>query len=1448
MGLINWLKNKYYDYKLGKADSLSNKGDIEKATLVYESLLGKQSMAVVHFGRMLISNASDVQQKLSVLPRLESLNDYENEVAKSEFTSIILSHVSSMERLALSQFNVGKYSDAVNLQKAIGPYRSGKEYHDSLSRYKAFLAFVADSNRPLNVDGLYCETASLLRGISAIPVSDIKKLQEILEKEKYFGRAIKLLVQLLWAGTWVKESILQYIVEVISANDKELKSVRKFREICRDEVICKESAVDLAIRAKSKAKSKDYKTAVLYDSFASELLSGDNAFNFERVKHILEELSGRADSKEINALLELAQTLKLSESQIKVVKTRINEIAIETTSDKAIAICRLFIGEKSFDKVYLEKSLSLAKSGQDLNIPELRKVISNQTTVLTRPDAIGPFVVYIPIFEDEFISDAIKALKENKTPERLDRYWKIKADNRLLEAILNSAFDSDSSFLNHFVSNHSLYLDQASHLRVFTKLLIDNYTLETALRVFESLLSQKVKVDEEYVKFIISSSKKVDSEEGVDLINRGLSHIQSQLLVDEKKAVISKLIKGNRTERAEKEIEQLVNDKDFEAPTLLAELYYHQSARSFDNIQKSVWLIKILDLDDTHEFLNRFQDSFVDTLDTLVKVAESLYEQDNSGEAYRIANRILVYKSHWLRLYLTLRDKECPDGTLNDKIKYDLETLQVVADSYKECKEDKEVLFENVWNRYLENVIKKAKSQPKLKAIESLSSARDKSESFATVKVNANLGAEVYRLIIKLKWEAGLEAEYEGRYSEAVKLYVDVAKSNQTAYSNRAKLRYAISSLKANEVDSSLEDDILTCLSMRSYQAMREDLAYRYALYLLKRTRPQEAQRILDEFLPEEKELKQVCKNKFIKAAEEKLETLNTVIKKLNAGKMSVAEAVEFKQALREYKKEIGGQLSDIARQFNMMPPMIEGYILHKMFEEEQYQDVLNKLMQENPNYVENDTDFRNIAVASLGLIESNISDESVLKRAIATVLTAIYTDRLFVKSLDYTSWDDKYDFTLDESLGKTGVEDYEELPENVNFNTAVENSNVSIRDVQNNLLTRVETSIRKYHPHLESFFADEKAALDNILGLNLDKEFILASPHLCRTLASLRISIENALEYELQQDYGNHEEVLALGVDYGFNGGGYDEFRKGWNALLFCKNSISTNSNINSAFGLGQVSAIRKFNRLWSDLKSWISTKMNEDIRQEMDFKSFLNKYEHICRMVKDNALSLTCSNYVNGKVVHLLNSDKMELREGVGYMVRLYNIAPNNEQIKNNLEGTLNNLVHKTEKDNRSADRNALRKALADLNGSFNDKIALTTIIAQVNNDRIEEATALSQLYDLYLRKNSDAEICEALSTLVKICIHKYIMTDSYSRYKSNVREVLNKLKVNRSSTFKESAKILAAEYVKILKQLPRDAQLMIMAGISLPGQSLNSKGLALKAGMDYLKSLGGVDELMK
>ena len=117
----------------------------------------------------------------------------------------------------------------------------------------------------------------------------------------------------------------------------------------------------------------------------------------------------------------------------------------------------------------------------------------------------------------------------------------------------------------------------------------------------------------------------------------------------------------------------------------------------------------------------------------------------------------------------------------------------------------------------------------------------------------------------------------------------------------------------------------------------------------------------------------------------------------------------------------------------------------------------------------------------------------------------------------------------------------------------------------------------------------------------------------------------------------------------------------------------------------------------------------------------------------------------------------------------------------------------------------------------------------------------TALSEVYKLYQKNPDNARICENLVTLCEMCIFEYVIKDAYGA--SSVKTTLNSLQNNMSSTFRAKASKLAKAYNDIWSTLPPTTKMLLNGSGMAMGQSLNDKGYALKAGLNYLKTLGSV-----
>lgn len=1238
MGLISWIKGKYYDSRLKSGDNQLGKGNVERAEEIYRSILGKQELAVVHLSKLYVDNSETKEQKIERLNDIEALHEYVTEANSVAYKQELDTHVSNIYHLAQSLYLSKDYAGSVFLSNAIVKYKKNDStFIDRLHTYKGYLSFSISQSSDSYQNRLE-DCANELEQIQAPILGEVRDIQKELVDQKRYRRAIFFLLHFKSLDKGFKKDITDYIVQIISGNDSEYKNPNKITDFCTDVEMNLDAAKKLAIKANEFASSMRFKDAVYFDQFASEYLSNEDDFNYDRCKHILEEDKTHLnfDAKDISKLFGLAKSLKLSDVKTADLKKRTLEIASSVSLELGLQICRLFLGEKQFDEAYIKCAEKISKKGfaSQLKIDELRKAIGRVTTPDSLIDALVPLVDHIQEFRDEFYS-----------------------------------------------------------------------------------------------------------------------------------------------------------------------------------------------------------------------IVCGLYSSGNIDKAYDICSKIEHSPKAWLSLYLKLRNYDLEKiTTVSQTVRFYNESINKIIATCNNISSIDEPAYAKFWERYAEVSLKKSKSQPKDKAIADLDELRDKFNSSAKSISDFQMMFDgLTKEIAKLRWSYAVELEEAADYDDAIKQYNELRYERVALYTNRAKIRSLICCVKGEKINADMENSIREVLQIKSYESLREDLAYRYIIFLLKHTRPADAQLMIDKYLPEESSLLALCKAIFIQEAESKLLEFNRKIDAMNKGTLSSNDAIALYKSYDSDARFISAQLPDVKEQMPSYKSKIEDYILSKLFNEESYSEAFEIQKMLCPRFVDNDKAFRNMAIASLGLLEKGEKDFNKIKFAISIWISAIYTDRLFVECLDYTSWDDQFTFTLKGSLGKTSDYDYNELPNNINFDNPVENQNIAIKDVQNSLLIRIETIIRGQYAAFEDFYNSEKEALDGLMSLNLDEKFIIASPYLSHAIKKVYNSISKALDYDYEQNYDNNEDVLVTGVIYDIKGDAYADYKATKDMAELCCNSLSgSKTGISNAFS--HIDRIRDFEKLYSTVKADVSTKMNDEIKSNSKYDVFLDKYEIVCKAMKEVALSLTCANYVNGEVVRCLNDKTMKLRDGVGYLARIYNLAPNNVQVKQNLEAVLCSLARDCEEQNNSADINALNKALKDTGGKFNAKVEdariqgkLNAIVEKVNTGKMEHNSALKAVYDLYKKCPDDERICENLATISDMCIMEYIIGEKYGS--SSVRTILDSLNNNQSATFEQHNSVLGKRYFEILNNVPLSTKMLLLGNSSFAGQSLNSKGLALKEGLNYYKKLGGV-----
>lgn len=1453
MGLISWIKGQYYNHRLNKADKLVKSSNLVEAKDIYTSLLGKQQEAVVHLANMLSENSNSVDSLLANFDEILRLATFVTDENKNGYKAESEKHIRRMETSADSYFATKDYLSAVRLMQSIVTVKNNPTNTDKLHRFKAYELIVSSQNRTDYKDSLNC-AVNELKLMSEISSGDVQNLNKEFVDNSRYTRAIYFLLQFVDLFSWTKDCIIKHIIEIISNNDAEKTNIKSISDVCENSSLHFDIAIAIHSVAKENAKKKDYRAAVLYDRYAAEYLSSDNGFNFERCTFIVEEIASRGDAIEVKELMNLAKDLHLSETQISSLTKKILDISISTEEPKAIKICQLFKGNKSFDKVYCNTALRLCEKGKvsDIDKTELLQIIKNISNEENYPDQLGKFVNFINTYDSEFYSSAIKRIIDIKDTSLLKTYWVIKPNVIFFKELILPENTIYADIVNFIVANHVIFLNDQALKDSFCNILSSRFNVEYVLSTAEALIQKKCDVETFYVTTIINHANTRSKEEAIAIINRALSFVVNKDLLKSKKELIRKFIHAGDFVAAEKETRTL-DGIDDECLTILAEIYFTIAQRANDTESKLEYLLKVIDICKTSELYDSFANNKNITYSLLSSISLGYYNDGNKEKANQICAAIAHNQSAWLSLFINLSQKELASiGALSQKIKFIEDTIsEINTNVYKKLAIDSQD-YNNLWLELSKLYVQKTQSQPKDKAIVSLVALRDNINSNCNLNIAQTEGEELTKIIVKLKWTYAVDLEKDHMYEKAIELYDSTVSENVNSYQKRAEMRGIICHLKAHSINQNIEEAISRALNEKSYQALREDIAYRYACLLIEDVRPCEAVNHINKYLPEEKHLLDLCKNIFVKECELKLDEFNGKIKCIQDGTMTAKQALAFLKEIDVYKNSISNHLTDTAAKFSKYKVQVRAYILKCLFDEENYISAYKVLRKMHPNFIENGIAFRNIAVAAIGIIESDCNDDQILREAISIALSAVYSDKLFINSLEYTSWDDKYTFSLEDSLGRTSSEDYDEMPDNVNFDEPVENQNISIKDVQNNLVIRLETAVHEKHINLEEYFRKEKEALDKILDLRLDEKIILSTPGLCEMLETAATSVKEALDYEYNQEYGNQEDVLHTGVLYNLNDEIYQEYQQAINYLNSCKKALDNVNNVRQmqmAFESRYINAIEKYEKLLSQLKGYCSSAINSSISSRMNYKEFLDTYELVCQKLDEISISLSCANYVNGAIVRQLNEHDLAASACIDYMVRIYNLAPSNVRVKENLEGLLLKLVVDCEKDNQLSDRNALAKAQRDLNGKFNSFVEdsriqakLSVIIDKVNDGKMKNNKALEEVYEIYRSNSNNDRVCQNLVTLCDMCIMQYVVKDAWGS--QGVRTILNALGNNMSSTFRRHAHPLAKTYRDIWSQLPLDTRMLIL-GLGAPGQSLNDKGLALKAGLNYYKKLGSVTD---
>ncbi len=1203
---------------------------------------------------------------------------------------------------------------------------------------------------------------------------------------------------------------------------------------------------------------------------------------------------------------------KITESTIKELsgvldfaKKKLRKKVIVDISGKGIEYARNFFKSKDFassllvsqhfvdkysdaKRIYVDSALglySLSSKEQSLIVSGTLYACLGEGLALI--NGLEPFLPYSTYREKYFSlveAELKKLAKRDRTAAQnlLQRAWKFVPDARFIKAVFRVGTEAGKkAFVDFIISSKDMLSSQAI-LNVFVDEIIkfssfDTYVVET----LEKLLDQGKNVRPQYEKQILAySCKLTNKKEAIECIQRAQKRVRTSNLCSAKANYLRDYVKSGKYDSAFalSVAESLVGERGV-AEVLIANILLDESVKAQNDDIKEKKLRQALDFNKTH---NKVFDAgaYAKLLPMIERflsyLAKKIYPSNNYHAIellYLLRDNNLPWYDTYATLFLDSVQKEQDSEKLATKI------LAVIS----EAEDSDSSLLGELWRKFVSVKIHIC-SKEENDAINEMSDLLNVINTQCATTNKDEFKKVINKKLCNLLFSRGKRAEIENLYNEAISNYEHIL--NFAEKFKDAKERLFICKLKSGQkILRKDEEQISTLLSHKSDRSSQRDLAFRWCIFLLLKGDMEKVESINSTILENDSEILQICQEEKIISGQRKLDVLNKKIQQLNESALSPEDAISLGRSLSKTLDEIKLIVQVSSQKSEVLKESIRLYAIEQFYEKGDALKSLGGLKVQDSTYLSDPIALRNMAIMSLVAAENRQLNKANYKELLALWATAIYQQRIFVKSLNFTSWDDPYTFSLESALGKLDEVDDENLPDNVNYDIPDGSHVVSILDVQKSLISRMEKAIEDDDVFL-SFFSSQLEAMNQLASQDLDQPCVVVAPYLASISTKYMKEIEYALSYEARQYYDNWEEILKVGNLYGLTKGDFSRY----SSALKLKDSIvlATKNKRNLAAACVGVSAMKDFDSLFSEVVSEITTSMNKDITQEVPYRTFDANFREAVRAIGDDTLTFLYSNYINQQVVKSVNENKETLAQVSPVLFGVYEFSKCNPHLKRNVENIVEALIHNYITNGDDGNLPVLDKVLSStrefdpivvkaLNGgdsvpedmmillfSSNEKrfadlksrigrksiaiqrqfdatatkvelqLELSEIVQKVNNDTMNKYNALQKVYKLYTHNKNHEQICKNLAALIPMCVMEYIIPDKTG--KATVKSILDSLKGNMSYTFRSNNANIGQAYNMLWNQLPYNAR----SAIQDCPWTLNDQGKSLKEGLDYLNAL--------
>jgi tetratricopeptide (TPR) repeat protein len=544
-------------------------------------------------------------------------------------------------------------------------------------------------------------------------------------------------------------------------------------------------------------------------------------------------------------------------------------------------------------------------------------------------------------------------------------------------------------------------------------------------------------------------------------------------------------------------------------------------------------------------------------------------------------------------------------------------------------------------------------------------------EEFKKLEINH------FQKLGELYYQEGIANEKQKRFSKALSYYVDSisnlrASGNIDIISNVSYRKIICTIKNGKEVNL---DSVMKLIKVN--HPYKNDLLFRCSKRLIENGKFSEAEYILSNGLSqcygEVDKLREVCYNESVRKAKIEIDKINERIEKIYSGNCSDEEVLEMYNNLKSNFSWIVKVLPDIECQLADIKPSLFNRLLIGFIEKGLYNEAM-KLITDIPNFYYNPGLMKNLGNITFNILEKGKVSKENYKHVISHFLTSAYSDKVMLSSLNTTTWDDDYTFTLYDSIG-SAYKFHSDLPDNVNYDEPNE-TNISIGDAQRDLIKQFEIllnekiSLPKLREKVQDFYLEEKNSLEQIVSM-ISQEILFMTPYFSQIN-----NLGNDILDHLEALYIKNGDESALELAFHYNSKNqnktvteYSIAREILTRLLTAINDIDVvvferNSCAANMKHLLQYETIK--NNLEDELLRVLHEvsekyKQNEDIIKIMKLSIKISP--------EKSKLKFQFANYVANLCINKVNNDEMSNLKALSFMCDAYLSVPNNLRICKNL-----------------------------------------------------------------------------------------------------------------------------------------------------------------------------------